>query len=88
MPILHRRQPIETMKRRAALEHGILQSKRAKPAQNLTQTLTIDKVAHEEKYQINFAQDLQKLLAFSQDADPQHLKQSKPLANFWLQRKD
>ena len=76
------------MKRRAALEHGTPQFKRAKPTQNLTQTLTIEKVANEEKYQINSAQDLQLLLAFSQDADPQNLKQSKPLADCWQQRKD
>lgn len=44
----------------------------------LTQALATDKVSNENGSQIRSAQDLQSLLAFSQDADPQHLKQSRP----------
>lgn len=46
--------------------------------QRLTQALASDKGSNDNESGIHSAQDLQKLLASSQDADLQQLKQSRP----------
>lgn len=46
--------------------------------QRLTQAPASDKGSNDNESSIHSAQDLQKLLAFSQDADLQQLKQSRP----------